>query len=266
MRKSDFERIDGARTIGKGFFGVVRRMRHRGTGVIVAVKEVPKATIQQHNLESQIRREVEILRSLRHENIIRLLYFWEEKDEYLLAMECANGGVVFNKLKEEGKFSPLLAAFYALSVIKALAYIHGHRYRILHRDLKPENLLLDSNGILKVADFGWASMLKPFGEDHAAPRETFCGTLDYLAPEMVRGDAYGEAVDRWSVGVLLYEFLTGLAPFAARSQSEVFEKILRADVMWPPDIDADGRDLIQRLLRPEPSERLSLQEAAKHPF
>lgn len=132
---------------------------------------------------------------------------------------------------------------------------------MIHRDIKPENLLLDHEGRLKIADFGWSVQSR-------SKRHTMCGTLDYLAPEMVENKAHDYAVDNWTLGILCYEFLYGVPPFEAESQGDTFRRIMKVDLSFPstPCVSTEAKDLILRLLVKDSSKRLSLQKIMEHPW
>jgi len=140
----------------------------------------------------------------------------------------------------------------------ALSYCHSKK--VIHRDIKPENLLLDAKGNIKIADFGWSV--------HApnSRRGTMCGTLDYLPPEMIEGALHDDKVDLWSLGVLTYEFLVGKPPFEAESNNETYKRITKVDVKFPNHVSTEAKDMITRLLRKVPSQRLSLAEVMDHPW
>ncbi|XP_036162497.1 aurora kinase C-like [Myotis myotis] len=140
----------------------------------------------------------------------------------------------------------------------ALAYCHENK--VIHRDIKPENLLLGLRGEVKIADFGW-SVHTP-----SLRRKTMCGTLDYLPPEMIEQRTYSEMVDLWCIGVLCYELLVGNPPFESSSYSETYRRILKVDVKFPPSIPLGAQDLISKLLRYQPSERLPLAQVLQHPW
>ena len=184
-------------------------------------------------------------------------YFWDEKRIYLI-LEYAPGGELYKRLTAKGRFSEQETARYVLEMARALGYCH--QKHVIHRDIKPENLLLGLNGELKIADFGW-SVHAP-----SLRRETFCGTLDYLPPEMVEVRGYDEKVDLWSLGVLCYEFLVGEPPFDAPGKKATFKRISRVDLNFPAYVSAGARDLITRLLAKDPKTRLSLSEVERHPW
>ncbi|WVY98695.1 hypothetical protein V8G54_030846 [Vigna mungo] len=155
--------------------------------------------------------------------------------------------------------SEKLCLKYILSLTKALTYCHEKH--VIHRDIKPENLLLDHECRLKIGDFGWSVQSK-------SKRHTMCGTLDYLAPEMVENKAHDYAVDNWTLGILCYEFLFGAPPFEAESQADTFKRIMKVDLSFPsnPSVSLDAKSLISRLLVKDSSRRLSLQKIMEHPW
>ncbi|KAA0191238.1 hypothetical protein HAZT_HAZT001507 [Hyalella azteca] len=138
--------------------------------------------------------------------------------------------------------------------------MYCHSKKVIHRDIKPENILLNLKGDLKIADFGW-SVHAP-----SSRRSTLCGTLDYLPPEMVENKPHDEKVDLWSLGVLCYEFLCGSPPFETESSSATYKRITRVQFSFPPHVSPKARDLILKLLKYHPHERLPLDEVLKHPW
>ena len=150
---------------------------------------------------------------MRHNNICRLYgFFWDEKKIYLI-LEYATGGEVYQELVNERKFGEEKSAEYIYQTIQALKYLHSKQ--VIHRDIKPENLL-NCGGTIKLSDFGWSTHSP---DDR---RNTMCGTLDYLPPEMVQKNRYDHTIDIWSIGILTYEFLTGSPPFEAQDQKETY--------------------------------------------
>lgn len=158
-----------------------------------------------------------------------------------LILEYAARGELYKELQRVGHFDEPRTATYIASLAKALLYCHSKH--VIHRDIKPENLLLGLHGELKIADFGWSV--------HApnSRRQTLCGTLDYLPPEMVEGRAHDAAVDVWSLGVLAYEFLVGGPPFEAAGHSDTYKRILRVDLRWPqtPAVSEGAKRLIGKV-------------------
>lgn len=166
---------------------------------------------------------------------------------------------MFDHLSRCGKFTSEKAALYFYEVCDALAYCHS--IKIVHRDIKPENILLDGEGHAKLADFGWSNMVS-----NADLRMTFCGTPDYLAPEMIRGEGHNESLDMWCMGVLLYEMTVGKSPFGSRSQETTCRLILQVDLRFPSSLDKDAQDCIVSLCRKIPKERLTAEQSKQHAF
>nr|XP_018914361.1 PREDICTED: probable serine/threonine-protein kinase dyrk2 [Bemisia tabaci] len=250
--------FDIGRALGKGKFGSVYLAREKKSKYIVALKVLFKSQIFEANFEYQLKREIEIQTHLRHPNILKMFgYFHDDKRVYMI-LEFAPKGELFKEMKsqENGRFSEERTANYVSQLASALQYCHERN--VIHRDIKLENLLLGAKGELKIADFGW-SVHTP-----SSKRNTLCGTLDYLPPEMILGLEHDEKVDIWSLGVLCFECLTGKPPFEAAEYAETYRRIKNAIVIYPPYISALARDLISKLLRVQPSERLSLPKILTH--
>ncbi|VDN56763.1 unnamed protein product [Dracunculus medinensis] len=250
--------FDIGRPLGKGKFGNVFLARVRGVNFIIALKMMFKSQLVKANMEHQLRREIEIQAHLRHPNILRMYnYFYDEKKIYLI-LEYAYGGELYKHLQKCGRFTEDKAAKLIYQLSDALIYCHGKR--VIHRDIKPENLLLGYNGELKIADFGW-SVHAP-----SSRRATMCGTLDYLPPEMIRGDCHDEKVDLWSLGVLCFELLVGKPPFESRTSNETYHLISKVCFEFPDFVPDGARDLISKLLKKAPNRRLPLAKVMKHPW
>ncbi|XP_010544667.1 PREDICTED: serine/threonine-protein kinase Aurora-3 [Tarenaya hassleriana] len=245
--------------LGKGKFGRVYLAREVKSKYVVALKVIFKEQIEKYRIHHQLRREMEIQTKLHHPNILRLYGWFHDSERIFLILEYAHGGELYGLLKKNGHLNEKQAATYIASLTQALAYCHGKC--VIHRDIKPENLLLDHEGRLKIADFGWSVQ-------SSSKRKTMCGTLDYLAPEMVENRDHDYAVDNWTLGVLCYEFLYGNPPFEAESQKDTFKRIVRVDLSFPltPYVSAEAKNLISQLLMKDPSKRLSLQKIMQHPW
>jgi len=244
--------------LGRGKFGSVYLAREKRTKYIVALKVLRKSQLLKAGVEHQLRREIEIQSHLRNRNILRMYgYFYDSKRIYLI-LEYSPGGELYKKLTAKGRFSERVAARYISDLSQALRFCHIKH--VIHRDIKPENLLIGAQGEIKIADFGW-SVHAP-----TSRRNTLCGTLDYLPPEMVEGREHDEMVDVWSLGVLLYEFLVGCPPFEAEGHRATYRRISRVDLRFPPGVQPDAQDLISKLLRKDPKQRLPLQNVPKHPW
>lgn len=254
------EDFDIGRPLGKGKFGNVYLAREKKSKYIVALKVLFKSQLQKAQVEHQLRREIEIQSHLRHKNVLRMFgYFYDETRVYLI-LEYAPRGEMYKALQKQpdGHFDEASTATYVGQLADALNYCHSKK--VIHRDIKPENLLLDLTGNLKIADFGW-SVHAP-----SSRRATMCGTLDYLPPEMVEGGYHDESVDLWSLGVLCYEFLAGRPPFETDSHSATYERILNVQIKWPKHFSSGAKDLIAKLLKRKPKDRLPLVQVLEHPW
>ncbi|KAF1784315.1 Aurora kinase [Phytophthora cactorum] len=246
------------KNLGQGKFGNVYLAKEKRSNVTVALK----SPLTRDGGASNLKREVEIQGRLRHPNILRLIgYFYDDSCVYLV-LEYAPYGELYKELAREKVFSDAVAAHYVSQVVEALKYCHS--CDVIHRDIKPENLLLGYNKTIKLADFGWSVHApKPYNL-----RKTFCGTPDYLSPEMVMGEPYDNRTDSWSLGVLTYELLIGLTPFYCENQMDMYKRIELADYHFPPTplLSESAKSFIDGLLKRRPSDRMSLEDAAKHPW
>ncbi|KAJ3225260.1 spindle assembly checkpoint kinase [Clydaea vesicula] len=249
-RLKDFE---VGKALGRGKFGRVYLAKEKSTNQVVALKLLFKGELREAKVEKQVRREIEIQSHLRLYG-----YFYDEKRVYLI-LEYASKGELYSVLKKVGRFEEQVASKYVYQLTLALIYLHSKG--VIHRDIKPENLLLGENGEVKIADFGWSV--------HAADsrRETLCGTLDYLPPEMVLGKDHDARVDLWSLGVLIFEFLVGKPPFEEEgSYKETYRRIANVDLVFPDFISFQAKDLILKLCKSNPKERISLILVKMHPW
>lgn len=230
--------------LGKGKFGRVYLAKERSTGFVCALKVMHKNEIQQGKVEKQVRREIEIQSHLSHPNVLQLFGHFHDAKRIFLILEFAGKGELYKHLRREQRFPEWKAAQYIAQMASALKYLH--RKHVMHRDIKPENILVGIHGELKISDFGW-SVHAPNNR-----RNTMCGTLDYLPPEMLRGSGkdnfYSEKVDLWSLGVLTYEFLVGEAPFED-TQVMTQRKIARGEYTVPNFVSPEAKDLIKRVSR-----------------
>mmetsp|Transcript_69416 Transcript_69416/g.195936 ORF Transcript_69416/g.195936 Transcript_69416/m.195936 type:complete len:656 (-) Transcript_69416:29-1996(-) len=257
---SDFETT---RELGTGSFGVVRQVVHRETGETFAMKVLEKQRVVERGLEEQLKREVLTQLKANHPNVVRMLYYFEDSARVNCLLEYADKGQLFAYLRNHvsGLPEPRAAQFFSDSA-QGLAYLHG--LGVAHRDLKPENILLYGESLrAKLGDLGWCVEITAERPD----RGTFCGTPDYLSPEMWLNEPHDTAVDLWALGVLLFEMLVARAPFAARSQKDAMELILAARPEFPPGAMSQGpQELISGLLQREQKGRTPLAKVLQHPW
>ncbi|PWN29196.1 Pkinase-domain-containing protein [Jaminaea rosea] len=242
------------RSIGEGTFGKVRMGTHRLTGTRVALKQVPKA----HS--ASLTREIHHHRRLHHPHVMKLYEVLATESNIWMVSELCLGGELYDYLVERGTLPEAEARRIFGQLCLAVAYIHGKG--IVHRDLKLENVLLDERCNVKLGDFG-------FTREFEGKRlmETFCGTTGYAAPEMLAGKKYtGEEVDIWSLGIILYALLSGSLPFDDDDESAMKSKILSGEYEMPPFLSEEARDLVQRILRLEPTQRPTLKSILSHPW
>lgn len=254
MNKYIFEK-----ELGKGQFGTVALYKDVLTEEMVAIKIINRTSSDNiicKNLEQNIASEKDILSQLSHPRVIKLIEYFEEGDDVVFVMEYIENGDLYKKLMKEG-FTEAQVAKYILQVIEGLEYLHSKN--IIHRDIKPENLLLTADDDIKICDFGWSIM-------HEEGLNRLCGSPLYLAPEVIDQNVYDFAIDRWSLGVLCYELVSGKAPFDDNTKMKIYNKIRRLNYKFPPNISEDCKDFIKKLLLKNPDERMSLSEAKQHPF
>jgi len=200
-----------------------------------------------------------------------MYYAFQNDHKLYMVLEYVGGGELFYHLRKATRFSEELACFYIAEVILALEFLHSND--IIYRDLKPENILLDSEGHIKITDFGLSKMgvTSVFGKGDGQATKTFCGTPEYLAPEIITGIGHGKAVDWWSVGILLYEMLTGRSPFYSPNRHEMYLNVIKGPLNFPPFISVDAQSLLRDLLHRKPEQRLGssqygVTEIKTHPF
>ncbi|CAK9823242.1 Ribosomal protein S6 kinase beta-1 [Anthophora retusa] len=242
------------KVIGKGGYGKVfqvRKITGNDSGTIFAMKVLRKASIIRNQKDTaHTKAERNILEAVKHPFIVDLMYAFQTGGKLYLILEYMCGGELFRHLNDEGIFLEETACFYLSEIILALQ--HLHLQGIIYRDLKPENILLDAEGHIKLTDFG---LCKEHIQDGTVTH-TFCGTIEYMAPEILMRSGHGKAVDWWSLGTLMYDMLTGSPPFTSDNRKKTIEKILRGKLNLPQYLTPDSRDLIRKLLKRQVAQRL----------
>lgn len=256
----DFELL---KVIGKGSFGKVMQVKKKDTQKIYALKALRKAYIVNNSEIVHTLAERTVLARIECPFIVPLKFSFQSKEKLYLVLALINGGELFYHLQREGRFSLSRSRFYTAELLVALESLHA--MNIVYRDLKPENILLDYQGHIALCDFGLCK-LDMKKDDKTA---TFCGTPEYLAPELLVGHGYTRVVDWWTLGVLLYEMLTGLPPYYDNDVPKMYKKILQDPLRFPDGFDEDAKDLLVKLLNRDPAKRLGANGSAeikKHPF
>ncbi|CAH0389077.1 unnamed protein product [Bemisia tabaci] len=264
-QKITLEHFEFLKVLGKGTFGKVILCREKATEHLYAIKILKKEVIIQKDEVAHTLTENRVLRTTRHPFLISLKYSFQTVDRLCFVMEYVNGGELFFHLSRERVFSEERTRFYSAEIISALAYLHGEG--IIYRDLKLENLLLDKEGHIKIADFGLCKEDITYGRT----TKTFCGTPEYLAPEVLEDNDYGRAVDWWGIGVVMYEMMCGRLPFYNKDHDVLFTLILMEEVKFPKTISNEAKDLLSGLLIKDPNKRLGggpedAEEIKHHPF
>ena len=256
-KKNDFFQ-EGGKALGKGAFGEVWKVTHKTTQKQYVIKVIKKKLIVDNKLVNQMNLEIEIMYKLYHPHIIKLVNHFEDDDCFYLILNYAAKGQLYSFLQKQKRFDERTAAQYFRETVLSVQFIHSFNPPIIHRDIKPENILLDEDGRVKLADFGWSN----FANEQI--RKTLCGTPEYLAPEMLGKTGHDTSVDVWSLGILLYEFLTGYSPFKGKTQDEVYSNIRRFKIVFPDDFPLYAKDLVQKILKQKPSDRLKTNEILEH--
>lgn len=257
--KLDFESLQD-KCIGEGAFGSVWKVQNKTTKQICAIKVIKKENIIKQNMLEQINKEIEIMYKLNHPNIIKLYSHFEDEEDFCLIMEYASRGQLYSLIKKNRKLNQITAKQFLKEIISAVKYMHTRTPPIIHRDIKPENILIDHEGKCKIADFGWANFY--YGSKE---KESYCGTPEYLAPELINNTGHDKSVDIWALGVLLFEMLTGRNPFSLiGNRNELYNSIKTVNINWPDDFPKLARDLITKILCVNPNDRLSLDEILNH--
>ncbi|XP_009781174.1 CBL-interacting protein kinase 2-like [Nicotiana tabacum] len=248
------ERYEMGRLLGQGTFAKVYYARSVRNGESVAIKVIDKEKVLRVGLVDQIKREISVMRLVRHPNIVHLYEVMATKTKIYFVMEYAKGGELFNKVAK-GRLKEDVARKYFQQLINAVDFCHSRG--VYHRDLKPENLLLDDDENLKISDFGLSAFVESKRQDKLL--HTMCGTPAYVAPEVINRKGYdGAKADIWSCGVVLFVLLAGYLPFQDSNLMEMYRKIGKAEFRCPSWFPAEARRLLSKMLDPNPSTRISL--------
>ncbi len=258
----DFELL---KVVGKGSFGKVLLVRKKDSGKVYAMKMLSKPNVVKRRQVHHTITERKVLSYTRHPFIVTLHYAFQSPSQLYFVLDYCGGGELFFHLGKAGRFKESVARFYAAELVLALG--HLHRRGVVYRDLKPENILLDSEGHVKLADFG---LSKEGIHSASEGTKSFCGTPEYLAPEILDRKGHGFACDWWSLGMLIYEMLTGLPPWYTRDRKKLYSRLRSAPLEFPSYITPNARELLSGLLTRDPSKRLGsvkdAQDIVSQPF
>ncbi|CAD8076208.1 unnamed protein product [Paramecium sonneborni] len=251
------------KVLGRGSFGKVMLVTHRSTNKLFAMKILRKEMIEKRNQRLHMQNERTILENVKNPFIVQLHYAFQTKTKLYLIMDFLIGGELFFHLRRAFRFQEERAKFYTAELVLALEYLHQED--IIYRDLKPENILLDLEGHLKITDFGLSKINVKDNEK----TNTFCGTPEYLAPEILLGSGHNKSVDWWSLGALLYEMLAGAPPFYSKDKTQMFKNRLEKPIEMKDWFSNPARSILNELLQNDPTKRLGAngsQEIKNHEF
>ncbi|KRX05936.1 Protein kinase-like domain [Pseudocohnilembus persalinus] len=251
--------------LGEGSFAKVYQGVRKSDGLEVAIKIFDKKTLE-YDDQMALETEVEIMSAVDHPNIVKLFQVYDDKKYFYMILELMTGGELFDRIIDKEQYTEQEAQESICPIVDAISYCHS--LEITHRDLKPENLLLatpDSNAIIKISDFGLAKVVSQ--ENFMV---TACGTPSYMAPEVLTGKGYSNAVDFWSIGVILYVLLCGYPPFDGESNEKLFQQIQSGKIDFPDaewkQISQQAKDLIKNLLQVDPKKRFNAEQILNHPW
>lgn len=235
-------------TLGTGTFGRVRLVKFKGNprSIPLALKMLKKSVVLKLKQVDHITSEKAILERVQHPFVIRLLDTFQDEAYLYMLFEFVSGGELFSRLRREGRFANDVALFYTCEILLVFEYLHG--MQVAYRDLKPENILIDRQGHIKITDFGFAKVM-------SEKTYTLCGTPEYLAPEIIKGQGHGIAVDWWALGILIYEMIAGFPPFYAENPYEIYDKILSGRIEFSKVFNVKVKDLIKKFLQAKPMKR-----------
>ena len=256
MSMEDFEIIS---VIGRGYYGKVMLVKQKATGQLFAVKTIHKNRLVSNNKVYTVLAERNILVKAHHPFIVELKYAFQTDTKFYLVLEYVPGGELFTHIREKPKLPLDEAKLYIAEIGLALDYLHS--IGIVYRDLKTENILLGEDGHIKITDFGLSKDIS-----FLETATTFCGTVEYIAPEIIRREQYTYMVDWWSFGILAYELVYGATPFFNRNRARLFQAITLQDVKFPSNATSDQIDFITKLLTKDPKKRSTFQDLKEHPF
>lgn len=263
--------FDFIRVLGRGSYGKVQLVKFKKDNKYYAMKYMKKKKILASGQIDQSFAERDILVNIRHPFLVSAHFSFQNEDKIFLVLDYVNGGDLKKHLTDSIKLTEPEARFYAAQLVLGLGALHSQGY--IYRDLKPENILIEKDGYIRITDFG---LIKKNLKADSSGNSTFCGTPQYLAPEIIREERYSDSVDWWSFGIVLYELIAGKTPFYEPNSSKMYHKILHSPVEFPDHFSYDAKDLISKLLdknmknedniRTRLGSEKDFEEIKEHPF
>ncbi|ELP86520.1 hypothetical protein EIN_034610 [Entamoeba invadens IP1] len=256
VTEDDFEIIS---LVGKGAFGKVFLVKEKSTGTLYAMKVVTKKQVIEQNEVEHTLTEKNILAKVKHPFLVNLYYSFQTSSALHYVIDYCPGGELYALMQSSKTFKEQRAKFYAAQMVLAIEHLHNQG--VIYRDIKPENIMVCEDGYIRLTDFGLSKTDVP----DAAKTSTFCGTPEYLAPELVMNVPYTNSIDWWGLGILIYEMLFGAVPFFSEDIQELYRNILHKQVTFPAntEITLQCRDVIEHFLRKKPEERFGDVEQIK---
>ncbi|KAH8924955.1 kinase-like protein, partial [Atractiella rhizophila] len=264
----DFEIV---KVLGKGCAGKVMLVRHGKTGGRYAMKAIHKHHVLAHRELQHTLTEQSVLKRVAKDQsnpfVVKLYWSFHDEGHLYLVLDFYPGGDLATQLARWGRLGRDRARFYAAEIVEGTVGLH--RAGVIYRDLKPENILIAADGHIVLTDFGLSKQFERAWLETKDTTSTFCGTAEYLAPEVLLGEPYSYEVDWWSFGTMLYEMLTGLTPFWSEDHSTMYRKVLHDDLVFDEDsrvLDQDTKSLIRGLLQKVPGLRMTDARIKRHPY
>ena len=251
LNLSDFNEVQDHSLLGKGAYGEVQLIIHKTTKQLFALKIIQKDANDRKIPIKLLYREISIQKRLKHPNITQLYDHVETSDKVFLFLEYSDGGNLYSHLKRKLRLPEQESCKFFRQICEGVRYLHENN--IIHRDLKPDNILLNRAGNVKICDFGWCT-------EGVHEKMTFCGTLDYMAPEILEGTNYSFQIDIWALGVILYELLNGKTPFKGLSNEQKLGNIVTGNYEFSKNISMSARNLIKKMLCLDPASRPNIEE------